>query len=83
MTEEHRSDGRSIDEILAEARAELDKTPDEPQQAAEPGTPEPDDLRRISAIRSMTTANSRSRSPRRSFLRSRPASATSALCRCS
>ena len=33
MTEEHRSDGRSIDEILAEARAELDKTPDEPQQA--------------------------------------------------
>ena len=62
MTEEHRSDGRSIDEILAEARAELDKTPDEPQQAAEPGTPEPD--------------------PRRSFLRSRPASATSASCRC-
>ena len=44
MTEEHRSDGRSIDEILAEARAELDKTPDEPQQAAEPGTPEPDDF---------------------------------------
>lgn len=84
MTEEHRSDGRSIDEILAEARAELDKTPDEPQQAAEPGTPEPRTiLRRISATRSMTTANSRSRSPRRSFLRSRPASATSALCRCS
>ena len=44
MTEEHRSDDRSIDEILAEARAELDKTPDEPQQAAEPGTPEPDDF---------------------------------------
>ena len=44
MTEEHRSDGRSIDEILAEARAELDKTPDGPQQAAEPGTPEPDDF---------------------------------------
>lgn len=44
MTEEHRSDGRSIDEILAEARAELDKTSDEPQQAAEPGTPEPDDF---------------------------------------
>ena len=44
MTEEHRSDGRSIDEILAEARAELDKTPDELQQAAEPGTPEPDDF---------------------------------------
>ena len=44
MTEEHRSDGRPIDEILAEARAELDKTPDEPQQAAEPGTPEPDDF---------------------------------------
>lgn len=44
MTEEHRSDGRSIDEILAEARAELGKTPDEPQQAAEPGTPEPDDF---------------------------------------
>ena len=42
--EEHRSDDRSIDEILAEARAELDKTPDEPQQAAEPGTPEPDDF---------------------------------------
>ena len=82
MTEEHRSDGRSIDEILAEARAELDKTPDEPQQAAEPGRRSRTILRRISATRSMTTANSRSRSPRRSFLRSRPASATSALCRC-
>ena len=43
MTEEHRSDGRSIDENLAKAKYELDKTPDEPQQAAEPGTPEPDE----------------------------------------
>ena len=80
MTEEHRSDGRSIDEILAEARAELDKTPDEPQNR---GRRSRTILRRISATRSMTTANSRSRSPRRSFLRSRPASATSASCRCS
>ena len=80
MTEEHRSDGRSIDEILAEARAELDKTPDEPQPNR--GRRSRTILRRISATRSMTTANSRSRSRRRSSRRSRPASATSALCRC-
>lgn len=83
MTEEHRSDGRSIDEILAEARAELDKTPDEPQQAAEPGTPEPDDFTPDFGHTFDDYGEFEEPQPRRSFLRSRPASATSASCRCS
>ena len=82
MTEEHRSDGRSIDEILAEARPSWTKRRTSRSRPPNQGTPEPDDFTPDFGHTFDDYGEFEEPQPEEDSRRSRPQSATSALCRC-